>query len=103
IEARVEEMFRRGALEEVKRIIATGLPPDATIWQSLGIEEMRPCLEGKATADEAGRALIRSTKAYAKRQMTWFRRDARIRWLQLPPDEPPRATAERIIRLLKQG
>lgn len=83
IDERVEKMFMGGAVEEVKRIMGLGLDPHATIWQSLGMGEIREYLEGCCSLDHAKETLKKNTRAFARRQMTWFRREPRIRWLDI--------------------
>lgn len=100
IEERVERMCAGGALEEVRALLGAGIDPHATIWQSLGIKELRAYLEGRCSLVEAKEALKKNTRAFAKRQMTWFRRDPIIQWMDIQGEEGPDETAEKIMRLL---
>jgi tRNA dimethylallyltransferase len=103
IEERVERMCAGGALEEVRALLGAGIDPHATIWQSLGIKELRAYLEGRCSLAESVEALKKNTIAFAKRQMTWFGRDPRVRWVDIPAaDEPLCQTAEKIMQLLTQ-
>ncbi len=100
IDERVERMFARGAVEEVKEILGSGIDPGAAILQSLGFDEIREYLSGRLALAEAKGLLKKNTRAFAKRQITWFGRDGRIQWMQISGGEEPGATAERIVQLL---
>ncbi len=78
IEDRVDAMFRRGFLAEAKRLRRMKL--SRTARQALGYRELFAYLDGECPLDEARRLIKRNTRHYAKRQMTWFRRDERIKW-----------------------
>lgn len=80
IEDRVDEMINTGLLEEVSQLYKAGLKPESTAYQALGYKEIIWYLKGFVTLDEAIRILKRDTKRYAKRQLSWFRRDNRIKW-----------------------
>ena len=80
IEKRVEDMFRRGLVEETRRLLAGGLRENRTAMQAIGYKEVVGYLDGAYSLDEAKRVLKRNTRRYAKRQLTWFRKDDRIRW-----------------------
>jgi tRNA dimethylallyltransferase len=102
IEARVHRMVEAGLLDEVRRLLDRGLEPFLTASQAIGYVEMAQHLEGRMSLDEAVDRTIRRTKALARRQMAWFRRDPRIRWF----DAGPGGAAERvedIRRFLAEG
>ncbi|MEW6723617.1 MAG: tRNA (adenosine(37)-N6)-dimethylallyltransferase MiaA [Bacillota bacterium] len=82
INQRVEEQLAEGLVEETKQLLARGLPPGATALQALGYKEIIPYLLGQVTLEEAAERLKRNTRRFAKRQLTWFRRDPRIRWIE---------------------
>lgn len=81
IDERVELMFACGLLEETKSLIEAGF--SLTASQAIGYKELFSYLEGNATLQEAADTLKRETRRYAKRQLTWFRRDERIRWFNI--------------------
>ncbi len=83
IEKRVDEMLRMGLLEETKCLLDKGVPEAATSMQAIGYKEIIPALQGKVSLDEAVSLLKQSTRRLAKRQLTWFRRDNRIKWFYL--------------------
>ncbi len=80
IEARVDAMFDAGVVEEVKRLMDAGIEQSPTAMQAIGVAEIASALRGERTLDAARRAIKAQTRRYAKRQLTWFRKDARIRW-----------------------
>ncbi len=80
IDERVDQMIAAGLLDEVTNLYKKGLAPDSTAYQALGYKEMIWYLQGLVTLDEAIRILKRDTRHYAKRQLSWFRRDKRIKW-----------------------
>jgi len=96
IEERVERMCAGGAVDEVKKLFTLRADVPGTMWQSLGLKEIEGYLEGRYGIDEAKRLLTRETRAYAKRQYTWFTRDKRIRWFTVAPEETARETAEKL-------
>jgi tRNA dimethylallyltransferase len=79
IDARVDGMIKQGLLDEVRRL-ATKYPRNSIAFQALGYKELLGCIEGKTTLEEAITQIKTGTRNYAKRQMTWFRREALIRW-----------------------
>lgn len=96
VERRVDEMMRQGLLEEVRRLKDSGLSPDAQSMQGLGYKELWPVLTGEASLADAVSLLKMRTRRYAKRQLTWFRRDERIQWLPWTPGQQLEPLAEMI-------
>lgn len=98
IETRVRQMVAAGLVEEARALQAAGV--SRTAAQALGYKQLFAAFEGHWSIDEAIERLIQETRRYAKRQLTWFRRDSRIQWLPLDPHEPPLRTAARVRALL---
>lgn len=73
-------MFKIGILEEVQRILAQGIPKTAPPFQSHGYREALAYLEGKTNLEEAIRIAQTKTRQYAKRQLTWFRKEPAVEW-----------------------
>jgi tRNA dimethylallyltransferase len=100
IESRADQMIAEGLIEEVKKIIDAGYSRDCTAMQSFGYKEIVDYLDGKHSRDEAIALLKQNTRRFAKRQLTWFRHDPRIEWVdrsQFPsPDEVVNNLLERI-------
>jgi tRNA dimethylallyltransferase len=80
IEARTEAMLESGWLAEVRGLLAAGVAEDAKIFDFIGYREMLAVARGTLKIEDARAAIQQATRNYAKRQMTWFRRDAGIRW-----------------------
>lgn len=83
IEQRVDQMIEQGLVEEVKALQAMGCTRDMVSMQGLGYKEILDYLNGQLTLDEAIYVLKRDTRHFAKRQLTWFRRERDVRWLEL--------------------
>ena len=81
IDARVEEMVRAGLFEETQRLLDAGLSPDSTAMQAIGYKETADCLLGRCSRGEAVAAIQQASRRYAKRQLTWLRRDGDVRWI----------------------
>ena len=79
IDRRVDDMLARGLLEEARAYYR--LPEAATASQAIGYKELKGYFSGELTLDEAADNLKRATRRYAKRQLTWFRKNERIHWL----------------------
>ena len=82
INRRVDLMLASGLLEEVKWLLAQGYPSTLKSMRSIGYRHMGDYLEGRTPWDETIRLFKRDTRRYAKRQLTWFRADPKILWVQ---------------------
>jgi len=80
IDRRVDRMIETGLVKETEAFF-NKLDADKTAVQAIGYKELFPYLDGKISLDEAVDNLKRATRNYAKRQLTWFRKDERIHWL----------------------
>ena len=81
IDRRVEQMMDQGLAREVKALLAGGLKAGDTAMQAIGYKELAAYFGGEGDLDQAVRAIQQNTRRYAKRQLTWFRRDERVHWL----------------------
>jgi tRNA dimethylallyltransferase len=81
INERVDAMFRKGWVEEVRRLLEMGVPEDAQSMQAIGYRHIVDFLKGKSPWDSCVEQIKMETRRFAKRQLTWFRRDPRIFWL----------------------
>lgn len=79
INLRVDLMLENGLMDENRRLLETNL--SKTAFQAIGFKEFLPYLNGSATVEECAENLKMQTRRYAKRQLTWFRRDSRIHWI----------------------
>ncbi len=82
VNARTDEMLARGWMEEVGELLKSGFGVDAKPFNFIGYRELRLVLENKMTIEEARMAIQQATRQYAKRQMTWFRRETGVYWLE---------------------
>lgn len=81
IEKRIDQMLDEGLVEEVQHLLDYGCKPDMVSMQGLGYKEIIPYLNGECTLDEAVYVLKRDTRHFAKRQLTWFRRERDVTWV----------------------
>ena len=81
LDARCRWMMESGLIEEVRSILGRGVSPLAKPFESLGYKQALLLLRGELDADEALRQMQRDTRHYAKRQLTWFRREPNVSWL----------------------
>jgi tRNA dimethylallyltransferase len=88
IHARVLAMISAGWLDEVRRLIAQGVRSDAKPFQFIGYAELRERLEGRISLDDAVDQIQRATRRFAKRQITWFRKEPGVTWLSSFGDDP---------------
>ncbi len=81
INKRVERMILTGLIEEVEHLISDDYDPECNALQTVGYQEVFPYLQGRLGLYEIMQLIQKNTRHYAKRQLTWFRNDARIQWL----------------------
>ena len=81
IDLRAKRMFEQGLADEVRALLDAGVPETATAMQAIGYKEVVRALEGEISMDEALAQVQQSSRRYAKRQLTWFRRNPDVRWL----------------------
>ena len=98
IDERVDLMFGEGIINEARRLMEEGL--SLTASQALGYKEAFGCLKGEYGLEEAKRLAKRNTRRFAKRQLTWFRRDKRIEWIMLDENFDSEETARGIWKKL---
>ena len=84
IDSRAREMFRSGLLDEVDRLLRKGYDERCKAFEALGYRYALQTLRGELSVEEAIELTSRDTRRYAKRQMTWFRREDGMRWIQSP-------------------
>ena len=81
IDLRVELMLEAGLVEEIRGLLADGIPAKCTAMQAIGYKEFVDALDGKCTISDAAAQVQQSSRRYAKRQMTWFKRNRAMHWL----------------------
>lgn len=82
IDKRVDIMIKNGLVDEVKKLLDMGCKRDSTAMQGLGYKEILSYLAGEVTLDEAVYIIKRDTRHFAKRQLTWFRRERDVIWIE---------------------
>lgn len=103
IEQRVDQMLDMGLVEEVRRLKDMGCSRGMVSMQGLGYKEILDYLDGRCTLEEAVYVLKRDTRHFAKRQITWFKRERDVRWLALEDFDGDRnRVLEHIITKFKQ-
>ena len=88
LEQRAARMFESGLVREVRNILATGVAPDAKPFESLGYKQALQVVHGDLTEQDAIQSTALETRQYAKRQVTWFRKELDVHWLQGFGDDP---------------
>jgi tRNA dimethylallyltransferase len=88
IEARVDEMLDNGLLDEVRRLLDMGYRDALTAGQAIGYKEFVPVIEKSADVATATAEVKHSSRRYAKRQLTWFRGDPRVQWIDVTESSP---------------
>ncbi len=81
IDLRVELMMEQGLLEEIRALLDSGIPARCTAMQAIGYKEFVAALNGEISVGEAVSQVQQSSRHYAKRQLTWFRRNPNMHWL----------------------
>lgn len=102
IEARVEEMFSAGLVQEVEKALKLGYPIGGNAMSALGYKEIIPILQGEYSQDYAKELLKKNTRHFAKRQNTWFKRDPNIKWYDVEAYKTTEEIALNIFTRLKQ-
>ena len=98
IDRRVEIMLEAGLLEEIRSLLESGIPESCTAMQAIGYKEFLPVLRGERALCDAAAEVCQSSRRYAKRQLTWFRRNQAIHWIVREEDGIP----DEIIRQARQ-
>ncbi len=97
---RVDKMINKGLINEVKNLLNKGYNRDLNSMQGLGYKQITGYLDGQYSLEEAEQLLKRDTARYAKRQMTWFRKDKRIRWIKINEEFNAQKIAEEMRRCI---
>ncbi len=97
IDERIERIFRDGLVREIKNLVRLNLSKTAS--QVIGIKEIKGYLEKKYTLEETKHLISKKTRNYARRQMSWFRRDKRIKWIEIQDSDDEKSIAEKILNL----
>lgn len=97
IDARVDEMFARGLVEETRALLEQGLAQNPTAMQAIGYRQVVEHLRGERSLADTIELVKTKTRQFAKRQMTWFRRQLPVEWIAVSADTPVDSLSRRII------
>ncbi|GAB3624875.1 tRNA (adenosine(37)-N6)-dimethylallyltransferase MiaA [Mariniluteicoccus endophyticus] len=97
IERRVDLMWEQGLVAEVEGLVPRGIRQGRTASQALGYRQVLAYLDGGITEDEARDQTVRGTRRFARKQLSWYRRDHRIHWSPAGHDEPTMDTIDRLL------
>ena len=98
VDKRVDIMLEQGLVEEIRALLASGIPEKCTAMQAIGYKEFVAALRGDMTVEAAADEVRKASRHYAKRQLTWFRRNKAMHWLTRSPGEG----SDEIIRRARQ-
>jgi tRNA dimethylallyltransferase len=102
IERRIDEQIATGWVEEVRRLLTVGLEKNATALQAAGYRELVAHIRGELPLDKAVALIKTRTRQLAKRQLTWFRREPGLKWVEIGHDEQPSETATHVRDIFHQ-
>ncbi len=97
IDSRVERMLHQGWIDEVREIVDSGVPESAPAFQAIGYRQIFDYLRRDRTLASTVDEIVRATRAYAKRQRTWFRREENVHWLLAEDRELLRSEATQLV------
>jgi len=100
INARVDAMFKRGLVDETRELLKHGLAKNKTAMQSIGYRQVVEQLRGERSLPETIELVKIRTRQFAKRQLTWFRAQKNLEWIELKPDESAETVAASLRRRL---
>src|SRR5262249_34178999 len=99
INERVCRMFRAGLMDEVHQLLATGVPAAAKAFDAIGYRHIIALMNSSIAPEETIRIIQRDTRRYAKRQMTWLRKQCNVTWFDGPGDSEE--IKNRVLQFLK--
>ncbi len=103
IEGRVDKMIKDGLVEEVKQILAKGFSKNINAMNTVGYKEIMSFLDNEISLERAVELIKRNTRRYAKRQLTWFRKDKRINWIPISSENDLNDIGLQILNKIQLG
>ncbi len=101
IDRRVEIMLEMGLLQEISQLLASGIPEKCTAMQAIGYKEFVDALAGRCSIEQAVAQVQQSSRRYAKRQLTWFRRNEKMNWIIRQPETQGEEIMEKARQILR--
>ena len=102
IDLRVDFMLQQGLVEEIRALLDSGIPAKCTAMQAIGYKEFVAALQGCGSIAQAAEEVKKASRHYAKRQLTWFRRNKSMHWLIRQPEENPEEILARTRQVLRE-
>ena len=102
IDTRVDLMLQEGLIDEIRSLLERGIPEKCTAMQAIGYKEFIDYLAGRCTLEEAADLVKQASRHYAKRQLTWFRRNKAIHWLRREKDQPTSEIVTAALQILAE-
>ena len=93
-------MLEAGLEQEIRSLLEMGISPNSTAMQAIGYKEFLSAMEGKSSPEAAADQVRQASRHYAKRQLTWFRRNKAIHWLVRKPGQTQKEIMENARQLL---
>ena len=103
IDRRVDLMLEMGLMDEIHRLLAEGIPEKATSMQAIGYKEFLDAIHGHCTVQEAADLVKQSSRRYAKRQLTWLRRNEAIHWLRRKPGQTTKEIVAAALQIVAES
>ena len=103
IQRRVERMFEAGLVAETRQLLEQGLERNRTAMQAIGYRQVVEHLRGDRTLPQTVELIKQRTRQFARRQMTWFRRQLRVEWIPVAADDDVARIADRVCGLASTG
>ena len=102
IDARVDKMYEAGIVDEVKSLLQEGCKPGMTSMDGIGYKELISYIQGEGSLDDALELIKKNSRNYAKRQLTWFRREKEVVWLDKTELKTEQQLLDKILLTLKE-
>ena len=103
IDRRVDLMLEMGLMDEIHRLLAEGIPEKSTAMQAIGYKEFLDAVHGYCTVQEAADLVKQSSRRYAKRQLTWLRRNEAIHWLRRKPGQTTKEIVAAALQIVAES
>ena len=103
IDRRVEIMLQMGLLKEIEDLLSSGIPEKATAMQAIGYKEFVDAMAGRCSIDYAVQQVQQSSRRYAKRQLTWFKRNEKMNWIVRQPETSAEEIMENARQILRNS